>query len=223
MFNTWEQIMRPFLVLALFALAGVLLPRAPAGVQDLVKESEVDGKKLSEWAELLRGKDVVQRQGAVLALAKFGPEAVPQLARALTDKEVVNVRLWAAHALGKMGPKAKAAAPQLAAALKDDSGLVRVEVAKALWKVAADKAAVTALAQALADADPSTRHLAAEALGEVGPSAKAAAPALVRALKDDGFAEFSRPGVVERRAVREAAAKALMKVDPAAAKEHGIE
>ena len=79
----------------------------------------------------------MQRQGAVLALAKFGPAAIPDLAGALSDKDVVNVRLWAAHALGKMGPKAKAAAPQLTAALKDDSGLVRVEVAKgALWKVA---------------------------------------------------------------------------------------
>jgi HEAT repeat protein len=212
--------MRPFLVLALLALVG---PAAafPTGPK---KEPEVDGKKLSEWAEVLSSDDVVQRQGAVLALAKFGPEAAPVLAQALTDKQLVNVRLWAAHALGKMGPKAKAAAPQLEAALKDEVGLVRIEAARALWKVAEDKAAVTALGESLKDKDASTRHGAAEALGAIGPAAKAAVPDLVRALKDDGFAVSSpRPGVTEWRPVREAAAKALKKVDPAAAKEHGVE
>jgi HEAT repeat protein len=188
------------------------------------KEPEIDGKKQSEWIVLLHGEDVAQRQAAVLALAKFGPKAAPDLAAALTDKDLVNVRLWAAHALGQMGPKAKATAPQLAAALKDENGLVRVEAAKALWKVAEDKAAVTALAKTLTDTDATTRYRAAEALGEIGPAAKAAAPALVSALKDDGFAVFGPgPGVVERRPVSKAAAKALKRVDPAAAKEHGIE
>ena len=90
--------------------------------------------------------------------------------------------------------------------------------------MAEDKAAVTALAKDLTDTDASTRYLAAAALGEIGPAAKSAAPALVRALKDDGFAVFGPgPGVVEKKSVSGAAAKALKKVDPAAAKEHGIE
>ena len=70
-----------------------------------------------------------------------------------------------------------------------------------------DKAAVTTLAYPLAHMDASTRHAAAEALGEIGPPAKVATPALVRALKDDGFAVSSpAPGVVERQPVSGAAA-----------------
>ena len=49
-------------------------------------EPKVDGRTLSEWVELLRSGDVVERQGAVLALGKMGAPAVPTLAEALQDK-----------------------------------------------------------------------------------------------------------------------------------------
>jgi HEAT repeat protein len=227
---------------ALLTIACGLCLLAPASVRADDKKAdgippkqnpdpEVDGKKLSEWATLLHSRDILDRQAAVLALARIGPgavplgtEVVPLLAVALKDKEVTNVRLWAAHGLGKMGAKAKGAIPQLEAVLKDECGLVRIETARALWRIDQHRAAVPALAAELKDKEPCNRHRAAVMLGEIGPGAKAAVPDLVRALKDEGLANISpAPGVTERPAVREAAARALKKVDPATARQHGIE
>jgi HEAT repeat protein len=207
------------------SLAVLLLVVAAASAPGEDKKAPaVDGKTLSEWTKLLQSDDVVDRQGAVMALGKLGPAAVPGLTVALQDKEVVNCRLWAASALGKLGAKAKAAVPFLAAALKDDSGLVRIEAARALWKIDKAKAAVPALAEALKARDATTRYYAAKALADVGAGAKAAVPALVKALKDTGAAEFHPPGGgVELRPVREEAARALRRVDPATAKKHGVE
>ena len=63
---------------------------------------------------------------------------------------------------------------------------------------------VTALAKALRDPDAEVRLLSAHVLGEIGPRAKDAIPALVEAGED------------ELDSVREAAALALRKIDPAA-------
>src|SRR5258707_5408795 len=117
-------------VLLIFALAGNATAEDKNPAQQ--KEPEVEGRKLSEWVQQLKSGDVVERQGAVLALGKFGPEAIPALAAALQDKELVNVRSWAARGLGRYGANAKGAVPQLEAALKDECGAVRVEVARAL-------------------------------------------------------------------------------------------
>jgi RNA polymerase sigma factor (sigma-70 family) len=187
------------------------------------KEPQVDGKKLSEWIQCLLSDDVVARQGAVLALGKIGPEAAPALAIALNDRQVVNCRLWAAHALGKMGATVKGSVPQLEAALRDESVLVRIEAARALWRIDGHKAAVPALIEALRDEDASTRYRAAEMLEGIGPEAKTAVPALIDALNDPGFAELNNPNSTERRPVSQMAARALKSIDPATAKKHGIE
>jgi RNA polymerase sigma factor (sigma-70 family) len=188
------------------------------------KEPEVDGRTLSEWTKLLLTGDVIERQGAVMALGKIGPEAAPALALAFNDGEIVNVRLWAAWHLGKMGSKARAQIPALEGALQDQCGLVRIEVARALWKISQHKETVPALCAALKDEDASTRYRAAEVLAEMGPAAKRAVPALVEALKDNGVAEFGdKSGASEARSVSQMAGQALKRIDPATAKKHGIE
>jgi RNA polymerase sigma factor (sigma-70 family) len=188
------------------------------------KEPEADGRTLSEWTRLLLTGDVIERQGAVMALGKIGPEAAPVLALAFADREIVNVRLWAAWHLGKMGAKARAQIPALEGALQDECGLVRIEAARALWKIDQHRAAVPALCAALKDKDATTRYRAAEVLGELGPGAKGAVPALVEALRDDGVAEFAdKSGIGEARPVSWMAGQALKRIDPATARKHGIE
>ena len=188
------------------------------------KEPEVDGRKLSEWVQQLKTGDIGERQGAVLALGKIGPKGVPALADALKDKEVVNVRLWAAWGLRKNGADAKAAVPKLELALKDESYLVRIEVAKALWAIAEHKKAIPALIELLNDKDPNARWGAAESLGWIGPKAKAAVPALQKALDDTGLAGSVNPdGSRKFRAVFVAAGEALKKIDPEAAKKAGVD
>src|SRR5262249_55258081 len=143
----------------------------------------------------------------------------PALAEALRDKEIVNVRIWAAWGLRRIGAEAKAAVPQLEAALKDESGLVRVEAARALWAIGEQKSAIPALIDLLGHTDPHTRWGAAAALEAIGPKAKAAVPALLKALKDTELAQWGSPdGTVEFKPVQIAAEKALRKIDPEAAR-----
>src|SRR5262245_12772372 len=73
-------------------------------------------------------------------------------------------------ALGEIGPAAKDARP-----------LVRVRAAEALWKIDRRKEAVPVLAEVLEGKDANARFAAALAVGQVGPSAADAVPALVEA------------------------------------------
>ncbi len=217
--------MEPIFLTALLCTT-MLLSHAAIGDEKRAeeKEPEVDGRKLSEWERLLKSGDTGDRQAAILALGKIGPKGVPALAEGLKDKEIVNVRLWAAWGLRRNGADAKAAIPQLVQALKDECGLVQIEAAKTLWEISEHKATVPALIELLKHKDPNIREGAAKALGSIGPKAKAAVPALEKALKDMGRAEEVKPdGSLEFRTVNIAARKALEKIDPEAVKKAGID
>src|SRR3954451_24871524 len=87
------------------------------------------------------------------------------------------VRLDAAAALGRLGPKAGPAVPALAEALSDEDLYVRRLVPLALGDIGAG-AAVPGLIEALGDEDEGVRRRAAVALGEIGPEAAPALAAL---------------------------------------------
>ena len=94
-------------------------------------------------------------------------------------------RRKAAVALGALGPRAKAAVPALAAALKDTDVSVRGAAALALGTMGSEaRAAVPALAEVLKDDKDGVRHAALVALSAVGPEAKGAVPAVAEALRD---------------------------------------
>jgi HEAT repeat protein len=131
---------------------------------------------------------------AAEALAGIGEPVVPKLGAALKARDAAT-RRGAALALGKIGPKAGSAAPDLAALLSDEAGLVRIEALTALSRVD-PAAAVKALPPLLNDENYAVRHAAAAALGTCGPTARDAIAALERALGD------ARPEV--RRAAYEA-------------------
>jgi hypothetical protein len=140
-------------------------------------------------------------------------------------------RFFAIKALGGIGP---AAAPALAAALKDDDARVRRRAAEAL--VSMGPAAAPTLVAALKDGDAGVRWWAAEALQRIGPGAEAAVPALAAALEDGDAlvrrwaadtlgrigpgAEAAVPALVAAledgdAAVRRSAAGALRRIGPA--------
>jgi len=96
-----------------------------------------------------------------------------------------SVAIDAASAIGELGPKAKAAAPQLVAALKHPK--LRFTAANTLGQIGVNSPeAITVLIDLLKN-DPAreARRSAAGALGAFGPAAKAAIPALGAALKGD--------------------------------------
>ena len=137
---------------------------------------------------------------AASALGKIGPpakDAVPALIDALKAGDW-SLRCWAAETLGRIGPAAKAAVPALEEALKDEQA--RFYAAEALAKLGLPEKGLPVLIALLEDKSSSWREAAAEALGDIGPPAKAAIPALRGALKD------------EQAHVRKAAAEALKKI-----------
>ena len=183
---------------AIFALGTIGAPAADAvpALARIMAEDPDDG---------MRGR-------ASLAIAKMGPAArpaVPALTGALTDPHPL-VRMNAARALQQIGPDAIPAAPALIAAVTDESNdvfpdqfvvTVREVMILALGRVTAGtEGGVPALLEALAVAGTDqTRRMAARALGEVGPAARAAIPVL-RGLRDS-----KNPHV--RQAVEEAIQK----------------
>jgi len=168
--------------------------------------------------QALKDKDPEPRYAAVLALGSIGAEgtgAVEGLAQALSDENWF-VRFTAAQALQKLGPRAKAAAPALVRALQPvDSvkdfrpvrcGAAMVALAKIDPQAKALEGAIALVVARLlgyeGDGSDGARAVGAEMLGDCGPAARSAVPALVKRLKD------------EEGDARVKAAEALIKIAP---------
>jgi HEAT repeat protein len=164
--------------------------------------------------------EVAQERGhqnrirAMEALSRLGVTSEPVIAaliRALQDEVTAQVK--AAELLGRMGVAAKAAIPALRDVLKGSDPETSVQAALALWKI--DRRADEALPVLVAELKmpiaprpassllPTPRfggtsnvpaappcQQAAEALGEMGPAARAAVPALTEAVKDPRLAAY---------------------------------
>jgi len=119
----------------------------------------------------------------VITLGRLG--AVPELTRWVVEDDQPYVREWAAHGLGRIGPRAKAAVPALINALEDDYYNVRHAAAEALGDIGVATAPVVeALVRRLEDEKSYVRTCATRALAEFGPKARAAIPALLKHLED---------------------------------------
>ena len=159
--------------------------------------------------EALKDKDWNLQENSAIVLGKVSnSEVVPAIVEILRSQDD-SVREMAALALSEIGPAAKVAIPALTDMLKDQRVFVRKSAAKALVRIGAGvREAVSALIIVLQDRSPefrsdniipdsdeigtldpklkslSIRGRAAVAIAKTGPDAKAAAPALIEALKD---------------------------------------
>jgi HEAT repeat protein len=126
---------------------------------------------------------------ARLEIITLGEPVVPALAAMLRTGEP-RERVLAATTLWGIGPRARAAAGDLAASLAEPDMELRVAAAMALEAMGpAAEPAVPALVRALGDREPRVRQAAVKALGGIGPAASAALPALTRALKRGSWPE----------------------------------
>jgi HEAT repeat protein len=144
-----------------------------------------DAAAISALAAQLGDREAGVDTYAVDALAAIGAKAVPALVGVLGASEDAQARMWAAAALGQMGPAAADGVPALAKALGDGKGGVRYNAAKALGRIGPGaKVAAPALVRALKDEEVETRSEAAEALARIHAEPRAVVPALRGALKD---------------------------------------
>jgi HEAT repeat protein len=155
------------------------------------------------------------QEAALQALGRFGPAAlaaVPTIVQALGDPNPA-IKVAAVQALAQIGPDAMSAVPSLLPILVRGSQLARVAAAAALLNIDLKWAAHSAVAEAItctipvlieaveSSGDRVARQSAAKALGLIGRDAKAAIPALTRALED------------KDRRIQDEAAKALAKIE----------
>jgi HEAT repeat protein len=167
-------------------------------------------------ATVVTDGDETVRSSALQALVQLGPQTgtqVPALVDTLRD-DLAYVRLSAAHALGQLGAEAKEAVPALTTCcLRDPDPHVRLEAAVALWRIDRRGARVLpALVQALREEDEVLRWIAADCLGEMGPEAQSAVPALLEALQSP----------FKARLIRMSLTLALERIDPSAAAKAGV-
>jgi HEAT repeat protein len=118
----------------------------------------------------------------VPALAKHGAKAVPGLIEILKDGNP-STQVPAMQCLGLIGPAAKEAVPLLAEAMTESSeDKLAAEAARAMGRIGT--AAVPELLKVLDKGTPKRVVMAAGAISQIGPEARAAEPALVKHLKD---------------------------------------
>jgi HEAT repeat protein len=223
---------------ALLALAGgtaAVVFDPAARVQGWVRgEPFYRGRSATAWRRDLRQVNAAESAGAFTALVEGKAEAVPVCAWVLRTAPEAEARWRAADALGQIGADARAAGPELVAALSDPDHLVRGVAVRAAGALAPDLAgavpqlvrlfpdvnairavsrfgaagrpAVGPLTELLKSEDPVLRRQAARALGKLGPISLPAVGELVRLLRSDPDA-----------LVREHAAEALGDIGPEAA------
>ena len=125
------------------------------------------------------------RESAIEALGSTSSSrAIGRIVEALKDSNT-NVRSAAIRALAET--RSERGANELAAILRDESNLLRAQAGAALARLG--PAAVSVLVPMLNDTRPSTRQLAAEALGDIG-SAEAVAPLLELIRRDQSGARL---------------------------------
>lgn len=128
-----------------------------------------------------------------LALSYIGPDAasaVDALTRGLNGSGLgrmagsrANTRSSLARALGKIGPKSREALPKLRDFMTDPDVYLRVVSAVAVWRIDGDVTnTLPVLVAGLDKVNPNSMWEVLEGIGEMGPRAKSAIPALTNLL-----------------------------------------
>lgn len=115
---------------------------------------------------------------ALAAIGAGADKAIEQLVNAAKSTDPA-LRWHAISALGDVGPAAKSAAPVLIACLSDQDTQVKLSAERSLVKIG--KGAVPTLVESLKN--ESLHSAVASIIGEIGPDAKAAVPALAGMLR----------------------------------------
>lgn len=163
---------------------------------------------LPRLRRLLSSEESRTRIEAALAVSRIDPtdtEIIPVLAKSLTDPQGVypeGETMHASRVLSAIGERSKSALPALRSLL-DYETEVSASAALAIYRIqTGDQQALTSLIVTLESGDSSGLREAIQALGSIGPPAKAALPKLRQIARTNfGYA-------------REAAQIAIRSIDP---------
>jgi HEAT repeat protein len=180
-------------------------------IQALGKARPTNDSVIEALIEAAKDKKLHVRLAAIDGLRGMGPiarKAVPILIEALDSPEYNSS---ACDALGDIGPEARAAIPRLRKTVTTDDHYTRIQGARALLKIEGNTDfVVSALIDLLKCDDGYARREAARTLGDIGPRAHDAIPALQHILDQppkggsDINATPPPPGVVRMRTEEEA-------------------
>ncbi len=122
---------------------------------------------LPSIGKLLNAASPTDAAAAVMTLAELGEVAVPDLCKALDNKDTCY---WAALTLAEIGPQAAGAVPQLGALLDHKAPEIRMQAALALGAIGASAKPMAKKINKLLGSDPveGVRYAAAFALGRIG-------------------------------------------------------
>jgi HEAT repeat protein len=216
---------------AYIALLGNIGTGANEAVPWLIKQLQTSQRRLEIIEALGRIKSAAAVEhltpllrkdatGAVAALAVWRIEVAPGALKFLLDGlNHQDMKADCMRALGRIGPPARAAVPALIETLKGSSDLsLRAAAAQALTRMGADwppvRKAIKPLADALKIPHQELRISAAHALGQF--------------VEDEEAAQIALPGLLdmlndpEWPLVRQAAADAILRIDPVAAADAGL-
>jgi HEAT repeat protein len=130
--------------------------------------------------------------GSILqTLGQIGPAAAPAIPILVETYDTApneHERGSAMIALGGIGPSARVALPTILEATKDPHWFVRGLALEALIKIKVEPdVVISPMISALQDKQGAVQRIAAISLGQLGPSAKAAVPALEAVVADSSF------------------------------------
>ena len=175
----------PFCLSALASPDGKARLRAAEILTEPAQATERAGAAIPALRQLLLGEKEEEFDGSDYhtALESLFRASVQSAKVGLGDEDF-RIRSLAASCLGDAATCRDQALSALVLALKDQDWRVRQAAAESLGYLEEDEA-VLPLTAALADEAAGVRIAATEALGRFGPKARAAAPALLEALKSE--------------------------------------
>lgn len=157
----------------------------------------------------LRDESPFVRAHASLALWRIGKDkdVIPVLIQVTQTSHEFGPRA-AIHSLGEIGPDAKSAVPQLRKLLEDRKVMTVSAAAIALWKIEKYEPSIGVLGELVQSYDD---RWSADALGDIGPEAKDAIPALLKGVQSrDEYLRDSAARALWRINRHEAAIPALI-------------
>ncbi|MEA1950615.1 MAG: HEAT repeat domain-containing protein [Planctomycetota bacterium] len=171
-------------VVTLFS-GGILL--AQDGSAD--KNADCPARKIAKLLSDIDSNVEAKKIAAIDTLGHLAAKAPGKLSDVIDalvgqlESDSAQIQAHAAHALGQIGPQAKAAGVALVSLVVSENETLRREAVRALAKIRpGPKVVVPALAKLLADGSGAVRTSALHAIAEVGPPA---VPMLIEALGNE--------------------------------------